>query len=342
MLLKLFQEAGVDQLDLSEIGNVYARIPGENKLPIIVSAHLDTVFPLDTDLTNEIKESRIYGPGIGDNAVALATLVELAHILPQRNLRRDVWLVGNVGEEGLGNLRGIQEVVDRFANEAAAYLVLEGMALGYIYHRGLPVRRFRVSASTTGGHAWVHNDRPSALHALILVATELLDLHLPSSPKTILNIGRMSGGRSINSIADRAQFEIELRSESEELLIDLAALVRERVESHSDGSKRLDIESAGKRPAGFLPEEHPLVIAAIESLRMSGVRSYSLECGSTDANFPLSRGLPAICIGITTGGHAHSSQEFIEIEPIRNGIHALLNLLVIIANEQWVIQNIQS
>jgi acetylornithine deacetylase/succinyl-diaminopimelate desuccinylase-like protein len=233
----------------------------------------------------------------------------------------------------------MREVVDRFSTDAAAYLILEGMALGYIYHKGLPVRRFRVSAKTAGGHAWIHDDRLSALHTLILIASDLIDLTLPATPKTILNIGRMQGGLSINSIASYAEFEIEMRSESKDLLGDFAGLIQRKIEEYSTNEVQVQIEAAGERPAGSLPANHPLVTSAIFALKGAGFHNPVLECGSTDANLPLSDNLPAICVGITSGGDAHTTDEYIEIEPIRTGIVALLNLIEMIANERWIARN---
>lgn len=322
-----FEALGVAQLDQDDIGNLFARIPGDDAPPLIVSAHLDTVFSGTTDLSNRRTRSRLIGPGIGDNSVALAALLELGLDLQDRGLAGDVWLVANVGEEGLGNLCGMREVVARFGDNVTAYLVLEGMALGHIYHRALPVRRYRITFRAEGGHSWIHAGRTSALHKLVEVSGRLLDLRLPSDPRTTLNIGRIEGGRSINSIADSAMLEIELRSESEATLEDLDRHLRKFVgDLHAAGAE-IELSLVGSRPSGDLAADHPLVLAALESLTKAGERETYLEYGSTDASVPLNRGIPAVCIGITKGGEAHTTREYIEIKPMRMGYMAVMDLI---------------
>lgn len=322
-----FDASGVTQLEQDEIGNLFARIPGANAPPLIVSAHLDTVFSDHTDLTHRRTRSRLIGPGIGDNSVALAALLELSEDLRNLGLAGDVWLVANVGEEGLGNLRGMREVVARFGEKVTAYVVLEGMALGHIYHRALPVRRYRITFRTEGGHSWIHAGRTSALHKLIEFGGQLLDMRLPSDPRATLNIGRIEGGRSINSIADLAVLEIDLRSESETTLNELDKRLRNLVRDVRPGDAEIELSQVGSRPGGDLAADHPLVLAALNSLTKSGEREAYLEFGSTDANVPLNRGIPAVCVGITKGGEAHTTREYIEIRPMRKGYTAVLDLI---------------
>jgi len=322
-----FKTLGVNQVDQDEVGNIFALIPGANAPPLIVSAHLDTVFPGRTKLTNRKTRSRLIGPGVGDNSVALAALLELGHDLQDRGLPGDVWLVANVGEEGLGNLRGMREVVARFGDQVTAYLVLEGMALGHIYHRALPVRRYRVTIRTEGGHAWIHAGRTSALHKLLEVGAQLLELQIPESPRTSLNIGRVEGGLSINSIADTAVLEVDVRSESETVLEGLDRQLRRLVsEIHKEGAE-VELTLVGSRPGGDLAADHPLVLAALQSLTRAGEGEAYLEYGSTDANVPLNQGIPAVCVGITKGGEAHTTREFIEIRPMRKGYQAVMDLI---------------
>jgi acetylornithine deacetylase/succinyl-diaminopimelate desuccinylase-like protein len=312
---------------LDEAGNLYARLPGAGRPALAISAHLDTVFPQGTDLASRRTAQRLHGPGIGDNAVALAALVELAHDFAQDPPPGDLWLVANVCEEGLGNLRGMREVVARLQDTVSAYLVLEGMALGHIYHRALPSRRFRLTAEGQGGHSWIHAGRASALHQLIQVGAELARLAVPADPKSTLNIGLMHGGRSVNSIADRAQLEMDLRSETEaslEALVD--QVVRLTTHSGEDGLK-LTLTLVGSRPAGGLAEDHPLVRAAAQALRRGSRRKAKLGAGSTDASVPLNQAYPAVCVGLTTGGEAHTLREFIDLPPMEGGYRSLLNLI---------------
>ena len=170
----LFEAEGLQDIAMDEIDNVYARLPGEGKAkPLIVSAHTDTVFPIETGLTIKKRKGRISGPGIGDNSLGVGALFGLLWLLRERkvSLPGDLWLVANVCEEGLGDLRGMRAVVDRFGAEVQAYLVIEGLSLGYIQHRALGVQRYRITASTAGGHSWSDYGQPSAVHELAALVT---------------------------------------------------------------------------------------------------------------------------------------------------------------------------
>ena len=321
-LQNAFEEVGLEDVHLDQIGNLVGRIRGGSKPPLIISAHLDTVFPVDTQLVSKRTENRLSGPGIGDNAIGLATLIELAHDF-SRSPPGDIWFVATVGEEGMGNLRGMYEVVKRFGDQPTAYIVLEGMALGHIYHRGLPVRRYEITTITEGGHAWIHAGRPSAIHRLVAVGAELSALTLPTLPRTSLNIGWIEGGTSINTIAARASMKIDLRSEEIETLLSLEAQIMDLVHSYQNELSEINITLIGERPGGGLSEGHPLVQVAVQALKGCGEKVIHLKPGSTDASAPQSLGLPAICIGITRGGNAHSLSEYIEVEPISRGYSAL-------------------
>jgi tripeptide aminopeptidase len=322
-----FEKAGLLDIEIDPAGNLLGRVPGENKPPLIVSAHLDSVFPEHTPLKTRHLGDRIIGPGIGDNALSLATLVELAIDLSDTRPAGNIWLAANVGEEGLGNLIGMQEIVKRFSDRVTAYIVLEGMALGQIYNAGLPVRRYRVTVKSQGGHAWIHSGRTSAIHILLELGSRLAQHPLPQHVRSTLNIGRIEGGISVNSIAPRAHLDIDLRSESEAVLKDFEREVIECVEEQEPREAQIEIEQIGSRPGGSLAKDHPLLSIAIDAIRSVGESKIEISTGSTDANFPLSLGFPAICIGLTHGGGAHTMQEFIELEPIERGYQALMTLI---------------
>jgi acetylornithine deacetylase/succinyl-diaminopimelate desuccinylase-like protein len=224
----------------------------------------------------------------------------------------------------MGNLRGMKAIANRFAGQPAVYIVLEGMALGHIYHRGLPARRYEVMTTTEGGHAWIHAGRPSAIHTLIAIGAELTKLVPPSEPRSTLNIGRIDGGTSINTIANRASMKIDLRSEDIEALGHLEAWAKEVVHAPQNNDVKVEMKLIGERPGGGLSKNHPLVQTAIKALKECGEKDIHLRLGSTDASVPLSLGRPAICVGVTRGGNAHSLNEYIEIEPINRGYDALV------------------
>ena len=324
-----FAEEGLADVGTDSAGNIYARLPGSNPdIALVVSAHLDTVFPSSVDLHFERESERILAPGIGDNSLSVAVLFGLVWALRQRvaTLPGDLWLVANVCEEGLGDLRGIRAVVDRFGRVPLAYIVLEGMALGQVYHRGLGVRRYRITTHTSGGHSWIDFGQPSAIHELTALSTRLAALELPRTPRTTLNIGVISGGSSVNTIAAEAMLELDLRSESAETLEALVGQVEQIVETAQKPGVTIGLEIIGQRPSGGLPVEHPLVRLAQDCLRASGVEPH-LNTGSTDANLPLSLGLPSITIGLTTGGRGHTVHEFINLPPLEKGLEQLLCLV---------------
>jgi tripeptide aminopeptidase len=321
-----FSEAGLAMVETDSIGNVYGVIRGGSAPPVVLSAHLDTVFEEQANVKAKLEGERLVGPGVGDNAIALAALIELAHDLPGAGPPGEVWLVADVCEEGLGNLRGMKQVADRFGKHVSAYICLEGMALGYIYHRALPVHRFRVTATTTGGHAWIHAGRPSAIHTVLRMGSGLLGLVDASVVRTTLNVGKIGGGTTINSIARKAWMEIDLRSESARVLQALREQVAAYAMSFADRDVHIEVETIGERPGGELSQGHPLVQAARRALEDVGETRVSLEMGSTDASVPLSRGLAGICVGLTRGGEAHSLQEFVELEPLERGYRSVVNL----------------
>lgn len=324
-----FIEENLASIEVNEIGNVQACLRGGSTAPpIVVSAHLDSVFPLDTNLGVEFAGDRITGPGIGDNAVGLAGLLGLVWAIRDTALQlsSDLWLVANVGEEGLGDLRGMRSLVDQFGNQPKAYLVIEGMALGQVYHRGLGVHRSRISINTSGGHSWVNYGKPSAVHEIAELVCSLLEIELPEHPRTTINVGEISGGISVNTIAAEAHIILDLRSEDEETLEELTKEVEVAALDRQNEEVKVFIERIGERPVGVLPPDHPLVNLAVNSLEAVGVQA-RLNIGSTDANIPLCRGLPAICLGLTTGDGAHTLGEFIHTAPLEQGLQQLLFII---------------
>lgn len=328
-LTELLSDVQIDQL-----GNVYGRLPGAGSgQPMVVSAHTDTVFPASTDLKVVRASENVSGPGIGDNSLGVAGLFGLVWALRQKSLSQknsalpgDLWLVANVGEEGLGNLRGMKAVVDRFGREARAYLILEGMALGQIYHRGLAVKRYRITINTPGGHSWVDQGNPSAIHILAQLITRITSLPRPGNPRTTLNVGVIHGGTSVNTIAAQASLELDLRSESVQVLDGLVNQVERLVRETNHADVQVTAEMIGRRPAGGISYDHPLVQLAAQTLIMQGLTP-RFNIGSTDANIPLSRGLPAICLGLTNGSGAHTTEEQIHTLPLAQGMDQIVQVV---------------
>jgi len=335
-VLSRFLAEGLQAVELDQVGNVYACLQGAGRgRPLVISAHLDTVFPSGTDLRVQRDAERICGPGIGDNSLGVAGLFGLIWALGERSIRLpgDVWLAANVGEEGLGNLRGMKAIVERFGDAPLVYLVLDGMALGQIYHRGLAVRRYRITVRTPGGHSWIDYGRPSAVHELTALAAQVTALQMPTDPRTTLNVGTISGGTSINTIAAEASLELDLRSEKQETLERVASLVEQAGRTVGREGVDVEVQVIGARPAGEIPVDHPLVVLAEECLRGVGLEPH-LNIGSTDANLPLSRGLPALAVGLTSGGSAHTLHEFIDLQPLEKGLDHLVSLVSKITSQQ--------
>ncbi|MCB9137811.1 MAG: M20/M25/M40 family metallo-hydrolase [Caldilineaceae bacterium] len=330
-----FRARGLQDVSRDEEQNVYGRIPGRQSGPaLMVSAHTDTVFPLETDLSIRVdnQAERVYGPGLGDNSTGVAGLLALARVLARYTPPTDVWLVANSGEEGLGDLRGMRAAVDRLQNNLGAAIVIEGMGLGRIVHRALGSRRYRISATAPGGHSWSDFGEASAIHGLTRLAADLTRLDAPETPRTTFNIGRIAGGTSINTIAQTAWLELDMRSETPAGLAAIDAQVQAIMQRYQTGAAKnadieFSIETIGDRPSGEIGAEHPLVIGAVNALAQAGLTGIpELSISSTDANIPLSRGIPAVCVGITEGGNAHRLEEWITPRLLPRGMQHLLLL----------------
>jgi acetylornithine deacetylase/succinyl-diaminopimelate desuccinylase-like protein len=319
---------GVPQVSRDAVGNVYAGIHRNDGPCLVVTAHLDTVHRGKDPLGLERSPERISGPGIGDNSLGVATLLGIARYMMEakRGFGGEVWLVANVCEEGLGNLAGMQAVVEHFGPRAGAYIILEGLGLGQVCHRGLGVLRYRVTAETAGGHAWGNYGAPSAIHELAGVISAITALPVARKPRTSLNIGVIQGGTSVNTIASSAWFEIDLRSEDQATLTRLANRIKRLVKSRARAGVGMKIEPIGSRPAGGIRPSHPLVKLSLEILAELNV-STNLEIGSTDANYALSKGFPAVCLGITNGGNSHTVHEYIDLAPVQTGLEQVLQIL---------------
>jgi tripeptide aminopeptidase len=305
-----FAGLGLACVEQDEIGNVYGCLPGGSQPPAVVSAHLDTVFSASADLHLRRTPGRIAGPGIGDNALGLAGLIVLVWVLRENqvSLPGDLWLAANTCEEGLGNLNGMRAVVDRFGLDPVVFRGGVGIGLGNIFHRGTAVERYRIQVRTPGGHPWIASGAPSAVHEIARLITGLADLPLPDTPRTTLNVGLVSGGTTINTIASQAVLELDLRSEQSVVLAGLVAQVKTLLQQANQPEVHVDAELIGVRPSGEIPAGHRLVRLAEQCLLEQGIAP-QLGCSSTDANLPLSRGLPALCLSLTRGNGAHTLDE---------------------------------
>ena len=333
---RLFATAGLTT-ERDAIGDVVGVIPGRppsraGSLRLIVAAHIDTVFPIGTPLEVRRSAERLSGPGVGDNSVAVAAAIKLADLLRIAGEvpAVDVLLTGNVGEEGLGNLRGIREVLAA-RSDIGAVVALEGHNLGRVTHVAVGSRRFRITVKGPGGHSWGDFGRPNAIHGLSRLVAELDAIPLPRSPKTTLNVGMISGGVSVNTIAPEASCLLDLRSIDESALRRLSDRVTRLVDRSNRGDAVIyKAESIGERPAGVVAADSPIVQIAASTLTALGLEP-SFDASSTDANVPIAAGIPAVCIGLTTGGNVHRTDEFIDLEPVAKGVSQLALLTLALA-----------
>ena len=337
-VLDKLQELGLQEAHTDIVHNAAGKCPGTdpNASAVLISAHTDTVFPRETSLLMHYEgRDRIYGPGLGDNSLGVAGLLTLAEIFHHFQItpRRPVWFLANSREEGLGDLGGIRAFHTARRNELNCGIVLEGLALGRIFHEGIAVKRLHIQVFAGGGHSWQHFGRPSAIHQLLALGTRIVALDVPQEPRTTYNIGLISGGQSVNSLASQAGLYLDMRSEETATLAALEAEVRAIVDdiARTNGITT-SIEVVGDRPAGSVSPDHELVRGAVAALSAVGIEARH-ETGSTDANWLLAQGLPTVTLGLTTGSNAHRLDEFIDCPPISLGMRQLV--LLALAAAEW-------
>ncbi|MEO8607953.1 MAG: M20/M25/M40 family metallo-hydrolase [Chloroflexota bacterium] len=329
-----FKTVGLKDVQIDDFFNVYGLLPGAQKLGVMVSAHTDTVFDEHTDLQIRRENDLIFGPGLGDNSMGVAGLLGLAKSLQTLKIipACDIWFVANTREEGLGDLGGMKAAFAKLKPHIGQVINLEGMAYGHVYHAGIAVRRLHITATAEGGHSWLNYGRASAIHGIVELGARITGLRPPQTPRTTFNIGMIDGGQTINAIATKASLWLDMRSEESSTLVAFEQEVRAQVDAVSKPYMPFTIEVVGDRPAGSIAPEHPLVQTAMAVLTRVGIQG-TLENGSTDANVPLSQGVPAVTIGVTRGGNAHRLDEYIETQPIADGLRQLVLLTLVVANQ---------
>lgn len=308
-----------------DLHDVTGRIPGrDSSRTLLLAAHIDTVFPHDVNLTVTRDGDVLRGPGIGDNTLSVASALLIREALNQLGVTPAVDLIvtGNVGEEGLGDLRGMRAVVDSLSNIGGA-IAIEGHSRGRITHRGVGSRRLRVTVTGPGGHSWGNAGLPSAVHHLARIVAALDEIPLTNDPKTSFNAGLFEGGISVNTIAPTAAAVLDMRSGNADALAALVAEVERVIAMPTPEGVSVEVEVVGDRPAGALPRDSGLVPIAAKVHQELGIDVIYDE-SSTDANIPISRGIPSICIGLTTGGNVHRVDEYIDIPPLAKGFAQLV------------------
>ena len=309
--LERFSALGLASVHLDGAGNALAELKPASSpdLPcVLLSAHLDTVFPAATVSIPTQDALRILCPGACDNAAGLTALLAIAAALRFADVTPPVPILfaANVGEEGEGDLRGMRHIFlhGAYRDRVVAAIALEGSGTPAVVTRALGSRRFRVTVTGPGGHSWTDAGRPNPILILSRALAQLTEIKLPDEPRTTLNVGHISGGTSINSIPEIASALIDLRSTEPEELRATEALMR----AIFDGVA--SIEVIGDRPGGALPEDAPL-LHSIRAVDRHLALHTELRMGSTDANLPLSLGVPAVAMGAGgTGGGIHTLNEW--------------------------------
>lgn len=354
---KQFLAAGLSAIEVDSVSNVYGTLPARHLPPestgpvVVLSAHLDTVFPPETPLNPVLEGERLSAPGACDNGAGVAGLLALAHVLVHAQFEPPLPLIflGNVGEEGEGDLRGMRHLYNRTAlgGRVAAHIVLDGAGADGVVTQALGSIRFQVAISGPGGHSFTDAGTPNPIAALACALAALAEIPLPAEPRTTLNVGTIRGGTSVNSIPESAQAAVDLRSTSAEQLLRLEAALERAVEdaveqsntqardqgAASKGPLTFSITKIGDRPAAGLADDSPLLDALRAVDRHLGLRT-DLRLGSTDANLPLSLGVPALSIGAGgEGGGAHTLAEWYSAKDREVGLRRAL--LLTLAMLEW-------
>lgn len=337
MVRRKFEELGLANIRTDAAGNVLGDRPGRNRRPhLVLAAHLDTVFPEGTSVHVTREAGVIKGPGIADDARGLAVMLGVARALRAANVqtRGTITFVADVGEEGLGDLRGMKAIFDRtLKNEVDYFVSIDGADLD-ITNGGTGSHRYRVTYTGPGGHSYGDFGLANPIHALGRAMAHIADLQVPSSPRTTFSVGRVGGGTSVNSIAHDAWMEVDMRSVNPAALNALDASFRKAIDRALEeenarwgdrGHLSVEARLVGDRPAGLTPETSVIVVAALDVTRALG-NATELGVGSTDANYPMSLGIPAITIGgggVASGAHS-LSESFDTAESWRGTERALV------------------
>ncbi|MYN40429.1 M20/M25/M40 family metallo-hydrolase [Duganella sp. FT109W] len=343
--------AGLADVRIDDAGNVIGTWRGSGKGPVIaLAAHLDTVYPAATDLTVHEKDGRLYAPGIADNGRSLAAMLTIVHAMRDAGVRTegDVLFVANVGEEGLGDLKGVKYLFSQ-RKDIKAFVGLEP-ALGTdgdpVTYIGTGSRRFKVTLHGPGGHSYEGFGLPSAVHAAGRVIARIDDVRVPSQPKVTFNVGVVQGGQSVNSISAEASMLIDIRSADAPLLAKVEQQIKAAIQQGVDDTNQrwnskaitADVVLIGDRPAGQMAADALIVRTALAAAKVQGRPALLDGPHSTDANLPMSLGVPAITMsgGGSSGGYHSEKLEWWSAKNAHTGPQNVLLTILGLAGVQGV------
>lgn len=349
-IMRLMKEYGLKDVVMDPSGNVVGRRPGTGTGPTLaIAAHLDTVFPAGTDLTVKKDGARYYGPGIGDNASGLRSMLQVLRALELAGIETegDVLFVGTVGEEGNGDIKGSKALFDG-SRKIDGFVALDMADVYTVQNAATGAHRWRVTIAGQGGHSYLDYGKvPSAVHAMCRAGAIIADIQTPEVPKTTFTVGTIKGGTTVNTIAAQCTVDVDIRSvnlaELDKLEAAILGAFDKAVELENarwplaDADHQLHVEKLqiGNRPAGEQPDDCPTVQAALAAMAQMNLEVRQCRASSTDANKPISIGVPSVCIG--TGGetvHEHSLKEYFDSTDMEKGPQlALLTTLALVGRK---------
>ena len=302
---------------------------GENDL-VVFMAHSDVVFPDLAELPLRIEDGRIYCPGVGDDTANVVALLMTAGWIARQKLVPEgcgVLLVVNAGEEGLGNLKGSRRIMADFGHRVKEFITFDGNA-NAVVTKAVGSWRYRVAVTTEGGHSYARFGAPNAIAQLSSLIARLYEIRVPEIGRTTYNVGTISGGTSVNTIAQNAEMLFEFRSDEREGLAIMQAHFDRVLEEFRDLGVQIEVEVVGDRPCGVEVDNSFLAERAVRAVEAHYGFVPRFSVGSTDCNIPLSMGIPAICPGCVMGSGAHTREEYVEIDSLLSGLKVAAELIL--------------
>jgi len=342
---KLLKNAGADRVFIDKVGNVIAELKGSDEKTVLIEGHLDTVFPIGTDVKVKMRGDTLFAPGVGDDTRGLALIITLLQAISDAKIRTNatIYFAGTVGEEGLGDLRGVKYLFNSEDINIDSYIAVDGGGLNRVVTSAVGSHRYRVTFKGPGGHSWGAFGLVNPHHALgraIEYFTNIADQYSRTKgPKVSYNVGRIGGGTSVNSIPFESWMEVDMRSSNPKRLQKMDNLFQDAMQrtlsnqndlGRTSDKMKVDIKMVGNRPAGKVDQNDPLVQRTMASISYLGGMP-KIGSGSTNSNIPFSRNIPAVTIGRGgSGKHGHSLNEWWLNE---DGNLAIKNALLILVSQ---------
>ena len=329
---------------VDEAGNVIYpyEVRHRNQLSVYM-AHLDVVFPDEDRLLIRQKDNLLTGPGVGDDTANLVNLLMAAAFFAQEkpSLQTGILFVADTGEEGLGNLKGCRQLMQDYGDRIAQVVSFD-LYLGQCFHQCVGSLRYEITARTEGGHSFSAFGNASAVHQISRLVCALYEKEVPKRAQTTYNVGIIEGGTSVNTIAQEARILYEIRSVDAECMEDMRQFFQETIRHFQAEGMQLEVKQVGERPCAGIMEKfaklrmEKLVKQTCETIYKVTGQEAALEAASTDANIPLSLGIPALTLGTITGGKAHTREEWIDLDRQRTGMNLVLQLIFALGDDGTV------